>query len=143
MTSAEFHARYQLLRQVTEDGVRTHHAMASTGAVVMVHFLGTLAPEEQRAILAAIERLSAQDRRAVLDVTDVDGAPVVVTKFVIDFESLPAWLASKSAAAPVPPALPATPASTPPHAPAADPAPAPRAFGVEPLFAPPPPPPPP
>ncbi|MBA4156465.1 MAG: hypothetical protein H0X65_03195 [Gemmatimonadetes bacterium] len=95
MTSSEFPARYRLLKQVTEGSVKTFHALARSGAVVMVHFLEG-PEEERRELLRLIEQLSAQERRHVLKVEEQDGRIAVVTKFFLEFESLHGWLAENA-----------------------------------------------
>jgi hypothetical protein len=107
----EFEQKYQLLKEITTEGVRSHHAVASTGAVVMVHIFDGGASKENLATLAAIERLGEADRHKVLRVLDVEGTPAVVTRFILDFKTLPEWVSQRAApesgasAAPDAPAL--------------------------------------
>ncbi|MGH7506180.1 MAG: hypothetical protein ACRELX_11040, partial [Longimicrobiales bacterium] len=93
MTNQEFNASYQLLKQVTDGEARTFHALAATGAVVMVHMLGE---DDARGaeLVALIDRLPLSERDRVLSVTDIEGAPVVVTRFLLEFSTLRRWLES-------------------------------------------------
>jgi hypothetical protein len=112
MKSDEFHARYQILKQVTDGSVRTFHAVARTGAVVMVHYLTGGVTGENYEILALIERLPPDDRARVLPVAEVDDEPVVVTRFVLDFRTLRDWLESRATpATDAPPTAPSPPAA--------------------------------
>ena len=96
MKSDEFKGRYQILTQAAEGPVRTYHAMARTRAVVMVHFIdGT--PEQRHSLLTQLDRLDASARTRVVEKTEVDGTPVVVTRFIFDFTSLGDWLALNGA----------------------------------------------
>lgn len=92
MTKHEFARSYQLLRQITRGDVQTHHALASTGAVVMVHVLRPDGIELKAELLGLIERLASEDRQRVLLVDDVDGTPFIVTRFLLEFSSLREWL---------------------------------------------------
>jgi hypothetical protein len=97
MTGDEFRARYQLLKRVTEAGVGTFHAVGPGGAVVMVHvFTG---PEQAERAAEATQRLLPVDRTRILETLDVEGSPVLVTKFLLDFVSLESWFDEKLAAA--------------------------------------------
>jgi hypothetical protein len=92
MTNQEFNASYQLLKQVTDGEVRTYHALAATGAVVMVHLLRPDNVEQARALLALINGLSPSRRDRILAITDVEGTPLVVSRFLLDFSSFREWL---------------------------------------------------
>ena len=81
MTNAGFLERYQMLQQVGDGPVRSFHAMAGTGVVVMLHFLEG-SEEANHALLALVDRLKPNERKRVLDVTAVDGKPVIVTRFI-------------------------------------------------------------
>lgn len=130
MISDEFRAKYQLINQVTDDdGVRTFHAVASTGAAVMVHFLDGGAAQED-AVRAQVEALTPDARKRIMDTGEVDGTPFLVTGFILDFVSLAQWLAENRAAGVAPAAggEPGTPAAVPadhgaPETPTAAPAP--------------------
>ncbi|HEV2179049.1 MAG TPA: hypothetical protein VGR59_01955, partial [Gemmatimonadaceae bacterium] len=94
MTSAEFSARYQLLKPVADGKVRTLNALAvASGKVVMVHYLaGTT--DENNAVLARVRALPDTERLKVIETLDVEGHPVVVTQFLQGFESLDVWISS-------------------------------------------------
>lgn len=128
MTSAEFNNRYQLVRQVTDGDVRTYHAVAPSGAVVMVHMLNASAADVNRTVAALLERLDPAEKPRILEVTEVDGSPVIVTRFILEFTDLVAWLSShETDGAPIPaelspmPAPPPQRAAPPRSAPAAPP----------------------
>src|SRR5690606_213154 len=123
MTSDEFRAKYQLINQVTDDdGVRTFHAVASTGAAVMVHFLDGDAAQGD-AVRAQLQALAPDARKRVMDTGEVDGTRFLVTGFILDFVSLARWLAENRAADAAPAA--GGEAGTPAAAPAAHGAPEP------------------
>ena len=91
-----------MLQQVGDGPVRSFHAMAGTGVVVMLHFLEG-SEEANNLLLALVDRLKPNERKRVLDVTAVEGKPVIVTRFILDFRSLEEWLRAhqlKDAAAP-------------------------------------------
>src|SRR6185312_6048862 len=102
MTSAEFSARYQLLKPVADGKVRTLNALAvATGKVVMVHYLvGTT--DENNAMLARVRALPDVERLKVIELLDIEGHPVVVTQFLQGFESLDVWISSHTRSAPAP-----------------------------------------
>lgn len=106
MTDQEFKSRYQLLKKVNEGRVTTYHALAANGAVVMVHRLEASETDEHASLLGLIERLPADERARVLALDDVDGAPLIVTRFLLDFRDLRSWLETTAIAAPTTPALP-------------------------------------
>lgn len=110
MNRAEFNERYELLKEVGGGG-GSFHALSAGGAVVMVHFLGVQDEPETQAVLEKVSRLEPAESRRVLEVVDVEGRAVVVTKFITDFSSLPNWLESRVAAGPPdrPPPAPAAP----------------------------------
>jgi hypothetical protein len=137
MTSAEFNDRYQLVRQVTEDGVRTFHAVASSGAVVMVHMLDASDLDGNRSIVGLLERLDPAEKPRIIEVTEVDGSPVIVTRFILEFSTLPGWLETHATGpAAAPPAATPRPAAGGPSSPGAVPPPAvaPPASGERPAF---------
>src|SRR6185312_8669012 len=94
MTSAEFSARYQLLKPVADGKVRTLNALAvASGKVVMVHYLvGTT--DENNAMLARVRALPDIERLKLIETVDVEGHAVVVTQFLQGFESLDVWISS-------------------------------------------------
>jgi hypothetical protein len=125
MTREEFQARYRILRQVTDGTVRTCHAQARSGAVVMVHYLeGT--PSERRDLLARVHSLRPEARSRVVNLTEVDGTPVVVTRFIFDLVSLPEWLAAHAGTEPAPAEEPPAPTPTVAPLPAPEPPPPPQ-----------------
>src|SRR6185437_8941789 len=94
MTSAEFSARYQLIKPVADGKVRTLNALAvASGKVVMVHYL-VGSTDENNAILARVRALPDIERLKVVETLDVEGHPVVVTQFLQGFESLDVWMSS-------------------------------------------------
>ncbi|NJD10321.1 MAG: hypothetical protein FIB01_07705, partial [Gemmatimonadetes bacterium] len=93
MTSEQFQQEYRLLDRVTEGEVTTYHAQATTGAMVMAHFLRA-SPAGNDVLLRRLEALPPQDRRKVIAQVEVDGAPVIVTRFILDFSTLDEWLAA-------------------------------------------------
>lgn len=101
MANDTFQDRYQILEVVAEGPVRTCHAMAATGAIVMAHFLDTSAA--QGGLLDLIEGLRPAERRRVIEVTEVDGETVVVTRFILDFRSFEEWLRVNQAVEPTRP----------------------------------------
>lgn len=142
MTGAEFRSHYRLIKQVTPDGVITHHALDANEHVVMVHFLGPTSAEPCKRVRTALGRLGPVDQQRILSEVEVDGGHVVVTQFIQGFESLERWLERRvtpapaageftqmfggAAGAPVPPETsdPArTAASEPPQAPPTSPTP--------------------
>src|SRR5690349_14755949 len=94
MTSAEFSARYQLIKPVADGKVRTLNALAvASGKVVMVHYL-VGSTDENNAVLARVRALPDIERLKVVETLDVEGHPVVVTQFLQGFESLDVWMSS-------------------------------------------------
>jgi hypothetical protein len=92
MTNLEFKTRYQLLKKVSDGRLSTYHALAANGAVVMVHILDATATDEHARVLALIDRLGPDDRQRILTIDEVDGAPLIVTRFLLDFRDLGEWL---------------------------------------------------
>jgi hypothetical protein len=99
MTGQEFKAKYQLLKKVSDGRLTTYHALASNGAVVMVHLIDASAAEEHAELLVLIDRLGPADRERVLVIDDVDGTPLIVTRFLLDFQDLRDWLEAGARAA--------------------------------------------
>ncbi|HSM60653.1 MAG TPA: hypothetical protein VK849_07630, partial [Longimicrobiales bacterium] len=99
----------------------TFQALSHAGAVVMVHFLP--AGEGARRIRQLMDGLEEAEQSRILESAEVDGTPAVVTKFVMDFVSLEAWLrehqspsagrAPAPSAPPPPPPAPAPPSGIP------------------------------
>lgn len=109
MTHEEFEQKYRLINQITEGSIRTHNALASSGAVVMAHFLDGQAGPARDAVLAHLDALDAERQSRVLERLEIDGAPVLVTKFILDFESLQHWLGMEAPPAEATPAEAAAP----------------------------------
>lgn len=92
MTRDEFESRYQLLQTALRSGqVLTHHALSPDGAVVMVHIVEG-SPEVAASIERRISVAGPEQRARVLERFDVEGDPVFVTRFILEFEGLDAWL---------------------------------------------------
>lgn len=92
MDRSQLEARYPLLRPITSEGAETFLARSGTGAVVMVHFLDAPLATWRGGLLMHPERLSAERRERILELLDVEGRGVAVTRFLLDFRSLPEWL---------------------------------------------------
>ncbi|TVP77173.1 MAG: hypothetical protein EA352_04225, partial [Gemmatimonadales bacterium] len=90
MTDSPFRERFQLLDCIADGPVRSHQALAHTGVVVMVHLLPSGEAGQDR--MAQVEALRNDPQGRILEVTEDEGRPVVVTKFILDFESFDAWL---------------------------------------------------
>lgn len=97
MTSAEFSARYHLVKPVADGPVRSLQALSTaSGTSVMVHYLvGT--PAQNETVRDQIDRLPGPDRGRVLDIVDVEGNVVVVTQLLAGFATLSSWLAGRGA----------------------------------------------
>jgi hypothetical protein len=102
MTLDEFRSEYHLLDKVSNGPVETYHAQAAAGAMVMVHFLRG-AEAHRQSILQHIERLQPDLRRKVLRTLDIDGATVIVTRFILDMPSFEEWLHQGARVEPEPP----------------------------------------
>src|SRR5918911_1995192 len=103
MTSAEFVAKYKLFKPIAERGARSFLAQEVQGhRAVLVHRLDISPPDENRRLLGSIDSLRPDERSSVIEVMDVDGVPVVVTRFTPDFNDLPSWLAQREQPAAVP-----------------------------------------
>jgi hypothetical protein len=126
MTPEEFGRKFNLLKQITENGIRSFHAISAKGRVVMVHFLDGGVTGENRELLERLDQLDPGPREKVLEVTAVDESIVIVTKFIDGFESLPSWLGVGTAGEVTPHG--AAPMSEPAAVPPADPPPAPGEF---------------
>jgi hypothetical protein len=115
VTGAEFASRYTVLKPLDQRSVRSFVAQElSTRRAVMVHWLDQLSATDRASTLARLDRLPPEARERLLVVETVDGAPVIVTRMILDFESLPKWLdkaAPPSTATGPTPAAPAAPKS--------------------------------
>ena len=96
MTRDEFATRYELLEQLSSEGVRSFVARErGPERTVIVHFLdGSDATESQR-LLWMLGRLPAEDHRKVIENTLVDRKRVIVTEPIPGFTSLREWLESR------------------------------------------------
>ena len=125
MTSDEFASKYDVHQQIAEGPVRSHFAHSRSAKVpALVHYLEGGETRENAGRLAQVKALADSPRHVLLDVCDVEGTPVVVTRFILNFTTFDAWLATESAAPPPrsapKPATPAAPQS-PPRTPATPP----------------------
>src|SRR5690348_15377104 len=103
MTSTDFAARYRLLKNVATRGARSFLAQqVALGRMVMVHYLDSETPEQRSATLARLDALKPSAREKLLEVVDVDGAPVAVTLFISSFADFTTWLDQVSVPAPKP-----------------------------------------
>jgi len=103
MTSTEFAAKYRLLKNVATRGARSFLAQqVALGRMVMVHYLESETPQQRATTLARLDALRRPAREKLLEVADVDGAPVAVTLFISSFVDFTTWLDSVSPASPVP-----------------------------------------
>ncbi|HTE46785.1 MAG TPA: hypothetical protein VK636_16145 [Gemmatimonadaceae bacterium] len=95
MTSAEFTAKYRILKTLTENGARSQIAQEiALGRMVMVHFLDIGTAAERDGLLARARSLNDAGAAKVFEIVDVDGVHVVVTHFLASFNDLPSWLAA-------------------------------------------------
>jgi hypothetical protein len=92
MTGDELRSRYEFLKQLTTEGVRTHLALAPGGAIVLVHLLDHCSPAERERLLTRITRLDEAQRAELVDVLEVDDTPVIVTAHSPGFSTLAHWL---------------------------------------------------
>jgi hypothetical protein len=106
MTLDEFRSKYRLQQRLTQRGVASYQAIDSSGRVVMVHSLDSASHEEVDHVRGMIHRLSAVDRKRILEILDVDGAPVLVTEFLQGFQGLAQWLEVRTRADPTAPVAP-------------------------------------
>ena len=82
MTSAEFAAKYNLLKPLTTQGVRTFIAQdRALKRMVLAHFLeGGPTPENKR-VMWLIGRLPETEHAKVLEMDSVDGRSLIVTQY--------------------------------------------------------------
>jgi len=107
MTLDEFRSKYRLQQRLTQRGVASYQAVDSSGRVVMVHSLDSASREEVDQVRGMIHRLGAVDRKRILEILDVDGAPVLVTEYLQGFQALTQWLEVRTRADPTQQAVPA------------------------------------
>lgn len=101
MKTTEPRPRYVLFHRVAGGEVQSYLARAPDGERVMVHLLSASSPRGT-ALLEGLDRLDGDDRTHIRTVDSVDGAPVIVTDVLADFESLPTWLDSRLRPPPAP-----------------------------------------
>ena len=92
MTLDEFRAKYRLQKRLTQRGVASYEALDSSGRVVMVHSLDSAPRDEVDEVRSLVHQLDAGDRKKILEILDVDGAPVLVTEYLQAFHTLAQWL---------------------------------------------------
>src|SRR3954468_19078483 len=99
MTSAEFSAKYRVLKTLTEHGARSQIAQeVALGRMVMVHHLDVGTDAERQRLVAKIGGLDPSAASKGFDVVTIDGTQVVITHFLATFTDLPSWLEQNSAA---------------------------------------------
>ena len=98
ITGDEFDAKYELLKCVTEVGVRTYQAQGSDGQIVMVHFLGLGSTEDNQGRVSQIDTLPQPARDRVIEMIDIDSSIVIVTQFLTQFDNFDEWLRRESGA---------------------------------------------
>src|SRR3989454_12207391 len=102
MTLDEFRAKYRLQNRLTQRGVASYQALDSSGRVVMVHSLDSAPREEVDRVRSLVHRLDAVDRKKILEILDVDGAPVLVTEYLQGFHTFAQWLEIRTQGTAVP-----------------------------------------
>lgn len=101
MTSDEFKAAYWPGQVLTSEGVRTTIAQElKKGRIVLMHELAAAPESDQRRATELLDQLNPTDARLVIGTFDVDGATVIVTKFLPGFTNLLDWLEAASSDAP-------------------------------------------
>src|SRR5262249_55589406 len=93
MTSAEFAAKYRVLRTITERGARTQIAQESAlGRMVMLHRLDVGTTVERKRLVERLSTLNEAASAKVFDVVTVDETQVIVTHYLATFTDLPSWI---------------------------------------------------
>src|SRR5215831_2330384 len=93
MTSAEFAAKYRVLKTITERGARSQIAQETAlGRMVMLHHLDVGTSAERQRLVARLGSLEPAAAAKVFEVVTVDGAQVIITHFLATFTDLPAWI---------------------------------------------------
>src|SRR5918999_6318884 len=114
MTSAEFVAKYKLFKPIAERGARSFLAQEVQGhRAVLVHRLDIAPPDENRRLLGSLGALRPEERSSLIEVIDVDGVAVVVTRFTPDFHDLPSWVAQREGPSFASPRMDSTPSPAP------------------------------
>ncbi|HXQ30061.1 MAG TPA: hypothetical protein VN848_12440 [Gemmatimonadales bacterium] len=93
MTNEQLHQKYKFLKQVAQEGGRSFHALDPSGRVVMVHVLAD--PAEASRVLKQLDRFGMVDRRRIVERTEVEGSPVIVTEFIQGFTTFAAWVQAR------------------------------------------------
>src|SRR5262249_34547158 len=93
MTSAEFAAKYRVLKTITERGARSQIAQETAlGRIVMLHHLDVGTTVERQRLVARVGSLDPAAAAKVFEVLTVDGVQVIVTHFLATFTDLPSWI---------------------------------------------------
>jgi len=93
MTSAEFAAKYRVLKTITERGARTQIAQESAlGRMVMLHHLDVGTEIDRRRLVEKLSALSEAASAKVFDVVTVEATQVIVTHYLATFTDLPSWI---------------------------------------------------
>jgi hypothetical protein len=93
MTSAEFAAKYRVLKTITERGARSQIAQETAlGRMVMVHHLDVGTSAERQRLVARLGSLDPAATAKVFDLVTVDGTQVLVTHYLATFTDLPSWI---------------------------------------------------
>ena len=97
MTHDEFTRAYDVHKLIAEGQVRSFFGRSRTSkVVVLLHHLDGGDTPENAARLARVAALAGEGGSQVLDVCEVEGTPVVVTRFILNFTTFDAWLAAES-----------------------------------------------
>src|SRR3989442_3415574 len=115
MTLDEFRAKYRLQNRLTQRGVASYQALDSSGRVVMVHSLDSASRGEVDHVRSLTHRLDAVDRKKILEILDVDGAPVLVTEYLQGFQTLTQCLEIRTRSTRTEPRAPAVEPNRPPR----------------------------
>src|SRR3989442_160049 len=115
MTLDEFRAKYRLQKRLTQRGVASYQAVDSSGRVVMVHSLDSAPRDEVDHVRSLVHRLDAVDHKKILEILDVDGAPVLVTEYLQGFQTLAHWLEIRTRSTPTAPTAQALQPNRPPR----------------------------
>lgn len=99
-----FHDRYELLalRGGDEGEITLPGREISSGCDVLVHLLAAGYTQENRELLATVDKLPAEPRLRVLDQGDHEGIPYVVTEVLTPKLKLREWVAAVMSAPPTP-----------------------------------------
>src|SRR2546428_318304 len=115
MTLDEFRAKYRLQKRLTQRGVASYQAVDSSGRVVMVHSLDSAPRDEVDHVRSLVHRLDAVDHKKILEILDVDGAPVLVTEYLQGFHTFAQWLEIRTRSTSTAPTAPALQPNRPPR----------------------------